>query len=174
MLPRPARGPGRRGEQCADEADRARSPGGAAIPRLGPYPREHLAWEASGPHVRDGTLEREEYECRTHIRVLGNVRVSEVTPEPLDAYRARRAGEPCLRPGSTALAGSIRAEFYTLSRALRRAMAARAAAGRPGGVHEAPAAEAAFLTDVAEHAATAAALRSSVPGPRSGRRREGA
>lgn len=128
------------------------APGTAsAPPRLGPFLRDHLAWKAGRPHVRHGTVDRDESSAKVLLRVLGNVPLAEVTPARLEDYVVRRLAEPGVRRGSTTAARTVRAELHCLSHAMRRAVMlghvvqnpVRQMMSKPA----LPAAEAAYLAD---------------------------
>lgn len=134
-------------------ADRARGVAAAAPtpPRLGPFLRDHLEWKAGRPHVRDGTIDRDESSAKVLLRVLGNVSLGEVTPARLEDYVAQRLSEPGIRRGSTTAARTVRAELHCLSHAMRRAVVLGHVAQNPVRLMMSkpalPAAEAAFLAD---------------------------
>ena len=114
-----------RAERAARAAGAAST--GAAAPatepvRLGPFLAEHLRWKAARPHVRRGTIARDEHCAKALIQRLGNPPITAVTPAVLEAYVERRAQEPGVRRGKTVAARSIRAELHTLSHAMRRAV----------------------------------------------------
>ena len=92
------------------------------IPRLGPYLAAHLGWKAARPHVRLGTLERDENSAKVLLRTLGNIPITEVTPARLEDYVTQRQAEPGCRRGTHTAARSIRTELHTLSHAMRRAV----------------------------------------------------
>lgn len=91
-------------------------------PRLGPFLRDHLAWKAARPHVRTGTIERDEKAAKVLLRCLGNLPLTEITPARLEAYVEQRSREPGVRRGTRAAPRSIRTELHTLSHAMRRAV----------------------------------------------------
>lgn len=110
------------GTLVAGEEATSSSAESAAPVRLGPFLRDHLAWKAARPHVRTGTIARDEKSAKVLLRCLGNLPLSEVTPARLEAYVEQRSNEPGIRRGTRAAPRSIRAELHTLSHAMRRAV----------------------------------------------------